>query len=359
MKALGVLSMLAASAQADPVQLRANIFAPAGVLALEAGGKTDAVSAETLVWVGDSTGDVLVIAVRGRALHDRVRGTLGRFVATLGAMRPVHVDGASARIRLPRRFDVEAIAGIPVAPEFGAHAWDWVVGGRVARRLGDYGSAGIALLEQREMGRLATEEVGGDLGLALTERSDLATKLAYDLANPGVAEATARATYRRGAIRTEVFGGYRAASHLLPATSLFTVLGDTPSWRAGAIATWRAAPRLDVIAELGIPRIATRATLRLDARGARSITGELRRDDGWTGARVAGRSTLPYALAIVVEAELVKPDGREVVWPWGIVAVRRDVGAWTGALAIEASASPADRYRVDAIAQLGRRWGIP
>ncbi|MCX5747130.1 MAG: hypothetical protein NT062_32060, partial [Proteobacteria bacterium] len=163
---LAVGSVLAVSsiASADPLRLRADALAsttsPVGLLSLEADAATSPLSAEAVVWMGDGGGDVLVIALHGKAMGDRVRGTVGRFVSMLGAMRPVHVDGASARVRLPHRFDVEVVAGIPVVPQLGGRTWDWLAGGRVARRLGDWGAVGVAVLEQREAGRLATEEVG-------------------------------------------------------------------------------------------------------------------------------------------------------------------------------------------------------
>jgi hypothetical protein len=82
--------------------------------------------------------------------------------------------------------------------------------------------------------------------------------------------------------------------------------------------------------------------------------------DMWTGARAAARIALPYALAISSELELVVPDhdrGLGVVWPWGLAAVSWDNGTWQAAVAVEASASPQDRSRVDVLGQLGRRWG--
>jgi hypothetical protein len=373
-----------ARAGADPIRLRADALAttasPAGLLTLEADGSPGrGMSAEAVVWTGtataseDARADVLVIALRTRTTDGRASGRFGRFVESLGALRPVHVDGAAGRVRLPFRMDVEAYAGIPVVPGLAtARTWDWVAGGRVARTIGDGGSIGVAYVQQRDDGRLATEEIGVDGGAALGKRDDLAAKVAYDLANPGLAQASLTASHRHEALRTDVFVSYRAASHLLPATSLFTVLGDVPAERAGTAVTWRAAPRLDVGGDLGVrrvdgdlaPELVARARLRLDPRGASALTGELRRDgigeDMWTGARGAARIALPRSLALSTELELVIPDharGRGDVWPWGLVALGWDNGAWQTALAIEASASPQDRRRVDVLMQLGRRWG--
>jgi hypothetical protein len=159
----------------------------------------------------------------------------------------------------------------------------------------------------------------------------------------------------------------------LPATSLFSVLGDVPAERAGAALNWRAAPRLDVSGDLGVrhadgavaPEIVLRAKLRLDDRGASALSAELRRDgvgeDQWTGARGVARIALPRSLVMSTELELVIPDhdrSRGAVWPWALVALGWDNGAWHAAIGCEADASPQDRRRLDVLVQLGRRWGI-
>jgi hypothetical protein len=373
--------IIGARAEGNPLQLRADALAtsasPAGLLTLEADGMLDrGLSAEAVVWMGsadDTRPDVLVMVLRAHTADGWASARLGRFVASLGALRPIQIDGAAGRLRLPLQLDIEGFAGVPVLPGLAtARAWNWIAGGRFARRIGEGGSIGVAYAQQREDGRLASEELGVDAGLALGRRDDVGAKLAYDLANPGVAEVALTASHRRKALRAELYLSYRSAAHLLPATSLFTVLGDTPAERAGVVSTWRAAPRLDVIADLGArrvdrdiaPALALRARLRLDDRGASAVTGELRRDgvgdDMWTGARCAARISLPRSFAVTTELELVRPDhdrGRGTLWPWALAALGWDDGTWQAALAVEASASPEDRRRVDVLGQLGRRWG--
>jgi hypothetical protein len=107
------------------------------------------------------------------------------------------------------------------------------------------------------------------------------------------------------------------------------------------------------------------ARLRLDARGKSMVSAELRRTGGgafgWTGARAAGRIAVTQEVAISSELEMVVPDedtGRGVVWPWGLVAASWERGAWQAAVAVEASSSADDRYRVDGLLQLARRWSV-
>ncbi len=383
--AAALLALVAAPAAADPLRLRADVLAttqsPAGLLVLDSDATMSATtSAEAIVWTaasplpGEHAGDVLVIALRTRTADGRARAELGRFVATLGALRPLQIDGAMGHVRLPYRVDVEAYAGIPVVPDTGAgRTWDWAAGARAARRLGDYGSVGVAVMEQRDHGQLASEELGVDGGAQLDKRDDLAIRGAYDLMNPGIAEITASASRRSSdSLRSELYATYREASHLLPATSLFAVLGDVPSVRGGVLVTWTAAPRLDVIGDAAAryvddgyaPAVAARGVLRLDDRGASALSGELRRagspDDAWSGARGTARIALGHELTASSELELVIPDharGRGAVWPWALAALGWDRGDWHSAFALEASASPEDRRRLDALFELGHTWG--
>ncbi|HTL38947.1 MAG TPA: hypothetical protein VL326_37705 [Kofleriaceae bacterium] len=382
---LAVALAASSTARADPLRLRGDALAtttsPAGLLTLEANGEqSSTLSAEALVWMAgqptpgeDSRGDVLVIALRARDAKGRASATLGRFVATVGALRPVHVDGAGARLRLPHRFDVEAYAGIPVVPGLATgRSWDWLAASRVSRRLGEWGSAGVAFLEQRDAGQLATRELGFDAGLAFSKSDNVAGKVAYDIANPGVAAVMLTATHRQGPVRADVFASHREASHLLPATSLFTVLGDMAAERGGTTITWRAAPRLEVIGEVAArragsdfsPELVARARLKLDDSGTSALSGEVRRDgvadDQWTGLRAAARIGLPRSLALSTELEVVIPDEdrmRGAVWPWALVALGWDRGEWHAALAAEASATPTEVRRLDVLGQVGRTFG--
>ena len=386
---LGLVATAPAAA-ADPLRLRGDALAstasPVGLLTLDGDAQaTSWLDAEALVWLGagagladaaaggDADGDALVIALRARAPGGRAEARLGRLVVTAGALRPLHLDGAAGRVRLPRRIDVEAFAGVPVVPGLTDRGWDWAAGGRVGRRLGDWGGVGVAVLERRDAGRLAVREVGVD-GAGGVGAADLTGKLAFDTIGRGVALAQASIATRRGPLRAELYGVHRGPAHLVPATSLFSVLGDVAAQRAGARATWRAAPRLDVVVDAGARAsggelgedLTARAVLRLDDRGRGALTAELQRIGGdaaaWTGVRVAARVPIAGAWVASTELELVAPDapdGRGALWPWALAALAWTRGAWDAAIAVEASASSEHRHRVDTLARIGRRWELP
>lgn len=375
-----------AAAAADPIRLRGDALAtaetPAGLLSLSARDRfAPWLSAEAVVWFGagsdrpdDATGDVLVISVEARDLQRHRAIRIGRQVVTAGALRPVHLDGAGGRIRVPWAIDVEAFGGVPVVPRFGVGAYDWLYGARLSRGLGP-ARIGVAWLERRDHGALDTRELAVDAVAALGKTLDLSAGAAYDTVQLGLAEARAAATWNRRALRLELFAVQRTAAHLLPATSLFSVLGDVPARRGGTSARWRAAPRLDVTATLAVrgldgdvaEDLAVGTRLRLDDRGASSIGLELERQGGdatgWTGARASGRWQVCATWAVAAEAELVRLDvdrGTGTLWPWGLAAVTwRPNRDWDAAAAIEASASPEVEWRIDALARLSRRWEGP
>jgi len=155
---------------------------------------------------------------------------------------------------------------------------------------------------------------------------------------------------------------------LLPATSLFSVLGDLPSLTIGATVRWRAAPRLDLLASGAGQDVAAgvggngwlRATLKLDDRGAASLGLEVRRTDipgaEWTGVRAIGALPLGKGFRYSSEIEIVvpdDPDGRGAAWPWGLSALTwRSPDGWELAGAVEASSTPQQRYEADALVRL-------
>ncbi|HTJ47220.1 MAG TPA: hypothetical protein VL463_34200 [Kofleriaceae bacterium] len=384
MKALAILiAITPAVARAEPLRLRGDAYmfstsaSSVGLVDLTAGGAiNDWLRADAVVWMGggisDHDADVLIIDAHARSPSGHGEATLGRFVLTVGALRPLHLDGADVRTYLPHRFVVEAFGGAPVVPSFGPRSWDWLAGARVGRRIGDWGSAGVAYLEERDHGELSTQELGFDAGGAIDKRTDASAKLAIDLISTAIAEAQLVGTRRFGAVRVDAYAIHRSPSHLLPATSLFSVLGDVPSERGGARMSWRAAPRLDLDADLGARRIGdevgadltARATLRLDDRGKGALGLELRREGaapGWTGVRGTARVPIDDALTASTELELVRPDSdaRGAWWPWAIGALSWKQGAWDAGVAIEASASPEHRYRVDGLARVGHTWEAP
>jgi len=368
---------------ADPLRLRADAIAdtssPAGLVILQGEDRVKPwIDAEALVWAGAKpslAGDVLVLAIRLKAPRGwaEVRG--GRFILATGAIRPVQIDGAVLTLRAPWGSAIESFGGAPVVPMFAARPYDWLAGGRVSQKLGTRVIVGASYVQRREGGEISDHEIGADAALAPARWLDIAGSGAYDLTNPGIADARVSAASRVGALRFELFASDRSPGRLLPATSLFSVLGDFPSQMVGGTVKWIAAPRLDVLASGAGQDVGAslgwngflRTTLRLDDRADGTLGLELRRVDvstaEWTGFRGVTSQPLWRALRVSSEIEVVVPDhpeGRGIAWPWGLLAIAwKSRTGWETAGAIEAAATPLHRYETNALVRLSRSWEKP
>ena len=373
----------AKSVHAQPLRLRADAVAetssPAGLIVLQGQDKLRPwIDVEGLVWGGarpDAAGDILVLALRLHDLKGRTELRAGRFVLSTGAVRPVQLDGAKALGRLPFGATIELFGGAPVVPRFAAVPYDWLAGGRVAQSIGHRATLGVSYVQRRSHAELSDEEVGADFTTMPVPWLDIAGRAAYDITSPGFAEAIASAAARTKKTRFELFAQHRSPSRLLPATSLFSVLGDFPSESLGVTVLWKAAPRLDLLASAAGQQVGDtyggnvwlRSTLRLDDLGAGYLGLEIRRQDvstaKWTGVR--GVASLPIAarFRFSTEIELALPDepaGRGIAWPWGLMAIGWRPGkGWETAAAVEAGASPQNRYEVNALLRLSRTLELP
>jgi hypothetical protein len=382
-------SWVALDAHADPLRLRGDALAetqgtsaPTGLVVLQGQDAMQAtrlsIDAEALVWAGAKpsvTGDVLVLMVRLREPHGYGEVRAGRFVVATGAVRPVQIDGVDVIARSPWGGRVEAFGGVPVVPRFGPRSYDWIAGGRLAQSIVSEATLGISYVQRRTDGEIDDEEIGADLAVAPARWLDLATFGSYDLVNPGITEARASAAARWQDWRFEIFASQLSPGRLLPATSLFSVLGDMPSQTLGATLRWRAAPRLDLLASGAAQDVGDtlggngwmRAALKLDDRGEGNLATEVRRVDlpgaQWTGVRVIAALPLGKGFRYSSELEIVvpdSPDGRGAAWPWGLTALSwRSRDSWEVAAAVEASSSPLRRYEADALVRLSRSFDAP
>jgi hypothetical protein len=331
-------------------------------------------SAETVVWLGtgEHRGDVMIISVRARTPDGYGEVRMGRLLLTAGALRPIHLDGVDASARTPWGSSLELFGGVPVVADFQPRAYDWAVGGRAAQRLGSYATAGLSYEQTRQRGAVAFEELGVDATVTPVRWLDAAFTGALDAQSWQLSNARAALAARFARLRIELFAARRSPSHLLPATSLFSTLGDVPSQRVGASVFWPAAPRLDVLAEGSVESLGgepggeglLRATLRLDDGGASAIGFEARRQSvphaSWTGVRGTARLRLTRVLGASTEIEIVAPDdprGRGVVWPWALLALRfLPVPRWELAGAIEVGASPTAVSEVSGLFRVAYVW---
>jgi hypothetical protein len=366
------------------LRLRGDAFvqtrSPVGLIVLRGEDKrTPWLDAETVTWLGaisgsdpsNVMGDVLTLSVRGRDPTTGSELRIGRMLVSMGAVRPVHIDGVRGLARAFGGTTVEAFGGFPVVQRFGYDTFDWTAGGRVGQAIGDTAALGGSYSARRRGGHRDDEEVGIDAALTPAPWLTAAGRAAYDVVSRGPTDALLSVSAQKSDVRGEIFTTHRSPGRLLPHTSIFSVLGDFAATSGGATARWRAFPRLELIAtgsvqvqggDVGGQGLG-RATLALDDTWASSIGFEARRVDfggvRWVGARAIATKQLSTAFRLATELELVRPDDDSknaqpgVLWPWALGSIAwSSLTGWEVATAIEASSGPSNREGFYALARL-------
>jgi hypothetical protein len=361
------LPLLSVLARAQPTTLTlegwGQTYRPAALANFEARAREYPwVQFEAQVWTGQiprvdgATADLVVMAARFHEPTGHLDARIGRFVLSCGAVRPVHIDGGSVRVAGTWGTSLEGFAGVPVLPRFAMRSYDWLVGGRLGQRIGDWAAFGASFVERRQYGARIDQEVGADLAAYPMRKLTFSGRFSYDLVSRGVSEVQANGSYGDVDRRIELFASARSAALILPATSLFSVLSDAVSVQAGASGRYRVAPRLRLGALAGYRaqgdlrgvRARAEATLWLDDEGASAIEGAITRDgvagQHWTGLRALFYRDLIEHVRLMAELELVRSDhdrGQGRWWPWGRISGRyvflEDFSVSVGA---EGSASP-------------------
>jgi hypothetical protein len=366
------------SAGAEPLRLRGDALvqtrSPVGLLVLRGEDKLRPwIDAETVTWVGvtsspQATGDVLTLSVRMRDAATGSEVRAGRMLVSMGAVRPLQIDGARGLVRMFGGTTVETFGGFPVVRRFDYRTFDWAAGGRVGQSIDDVVTFGASYLHRRSDAHRADEEAGADVAYTPSRWFTAAGRAAFDLVTHGPTDALASISAQKDDVRTELFTTHRSPGRLLPSTSLFSVLGDYAATSFGATTRWRAFPRLELLAT-GSGQIqdgvtggqgTARATLALDDEWAGTLGVEARRVDfgrsKWIGARVLGAVPLRWGLRVATELELVRPDdprGRGELWPWALGALAwRSESGWETAAGIEGSSGPENRAEVHLLARL-------
>lgn len=345
-----------------------------GLLVLHSGYRNSPYAdADALVWLGASQdgaqADVLVVSVRWHDPDGRHEARIGRFVLSTGAVRPVHVDGVTVRGRVPAGSSLELFAGMPVVPEFGPRSFDWLAGARVSHWVpGERLGAGVSYLQRRDAGQLDDEELGADLTAIPLDWLSLHAVGAFDLVYRGLAQARASALAHDERGELELFAERSVAARLLPATSLFSVIGAAPSSELGSDLRWHAFPRLDLGGTLALAaldtqlgyRAALRARLRLsdDAGGELGVEGARRElgAEGWTSLLLTGEVPLRGLARMHASVELVAADdprGRGALWPWARVGASTQFAThWLLAAGVGARADPEQARELEALVRV-------
>lgn len=368
----------AGSARAEPLRLRGDALAqtrsPVGLLVLQGNDKIRPwIDAETVSWLGvtdnpSPTGDVLTLSVRVRHAGSGSELRVGRMIVSGGAIRPMHLDGARGVLRSPWGTSAEAFSGSLVTRGFDQTPFSWAAGGRLSQAVTDRFVVGSSFVQARTAGELSRSEAGADLAFTPASWFTTAARSAVDLVSRRVADALVSTSVQSASSRLELFATHRSAGSLLPATSLFSVLGDYAATTVGTTVRRRLFPRLDVVATGSSQRQDTvfggqgliRTMLALDDDWAGVAGIEVRRvhfgESRWSGVRGTLALPLSTRFRAGTELELVVPDhpqGRGAVWPWALLSLGyRLPSGWDMAMGVEASSGRTYVAEVHGLARL-------
>jgi hypothetical protein len=346
-----------------------------GLLVLHSGYRNSPyVDVDALVFVGANSdglnGDVLTVSVLLREPHGWGQARVGRFIVGTGAVGPVQIDGAELVLRPFSGSHVSVFGGMPVVPEFGPRKFDWLAGGRVGQQtLDNRLTLGVSYLQRRDAGELDAEEVGADASLDATSWLSVNAIGSWSVIANGLAELRGGAHLHHADWQVELFGTRRVAARLLPATSLFSVIGAAASSTGGGELNWRAFPRLQLGGTLAIEglddewgyRAALRSTLRLADTGPGQIGVEVIRrklaDQGFVGGAIRAQVPIGLVVQANASAELVaadQPGERGKLWPWLRGGASWAVSAqWLLAAAVGLRATPEFQRDVYAMVRVG------
>jgi len=194
---------------------------------------------------------------------------------------------------------------------------------------------------------------------------------AFDLVAEGLAEIRVSALVHTERDHVELFAERRVASRLLPATSLFSVIGSTPSSEWGSVASYHLFPRLDLGGTIALStlgetlgyRAALRTRLRFsDADGGQlSVEGSRRAlaDEAWSGVLLSAELPIRVDVRLHASVELVAADhprDRGALWPWTRAGASYALGEhWLFAAGVGAKASPEVASEFEALGRVSYR----
>jgi hypothetical protein len=380
------------SSDAEPLRLRGDALvqtrSPVGLLVLRGEDRLRPwLDVETVTWMGATagggpvapSGDVLTLSVRARDVASGSEVRAGRMIVSMGAVRPVQIDGARALGRVFGGSTLEAFGGVPVVRidqgAIGAErTFAFTAGGRLGQAYG-FGAIGASYAVRRRGASRDDEEVGADVVMTPAPWFTAAGRAALDLLTRGPTDALVSVSVKKSDLRAEVFTTHRSPGRLLPSTSLFSVLGDFAATSSGSTLRWRAFPRLELVATGSVQAQASevggqgigRASLALDDEWEGSVGVELRRVDfggaRWSGARTTVSLPFGGAFRAAAELEIVRPDdprGGSDLWPWALGAISwTSASGWELASGIEASSGRTYREAIHGLARLSYAYDRP
>ncbi len=321
-----------------------------------------------------ANGDLDSFFFEGRLLKRHLLLRVGRQLAIGGAVRATQVDGIAADALIAYGLGVQAWAGVPVQPRFTAGTGDFLTGARVFWRRAFDSEVGVSYVYALRGGYLARSDVAIDGSWTPIRPVTVSGLAQWSLEEQRLAEARLQALWQINRKLQLVADVQRTAPDLfLDRSSIFSVFSEERRDEAGGEIVYRVIQPLSLEADWHWLKVegghghrgGVRATYRTPT--GNSYGTELRLltepDNGYKMARLFGIRRLPRDMRLTIDLDAywlereINAEKRSfvatVTYGWAFSP------NWEAMVAGSFGTTPYFERRMEAIARLTYRFGIP
>jgi hypothetical protein len=330
--------------------------------------------------VGDSfdghtgAGDLDSFFLEGRLLKRHVLVRVGRQLAVGGAARALQLDGLSVDAVVAHGFGTQGWIGVPVQPQFGQAAGDFMTGARLFWRHAFDSEVGASYVYILRRGYLSREDLAFDGSWTPLRPVTLSGLFQYSIAGDRVAEGRLAALWQIDRkLQVTADYQYTAPDLFLDQSSIFAVFAEENRNEAGGEVVYKLLPQLTLDGDLhwlhvdggAGARGGVRATYRMPT--GTNYGAEFRvldqPDNGYTLARVFGVRKLPRNLTVTLDLDAYWLQQEINNYKHSFVATLTGGWGfrpnWEAMLAGSLGTTPYYEHRTEIIARLVYRFGIP
>ena len=319
-------------------------------------------------------GDVDSIFFEGRVLKRHLLLRVGRQLAVGGALRATQLDGIAADGVVAYGFGAQAWAGVPVQPRFSQASGDFLTGARLFWRHSFDSEAGASFVYALRRGYIARRDVAFDGSWTPLRPLTVNGLFQWSLEEQRLAEARVQALWQASSKLQLVGDVARTAPDLfIDRSSIFAVFSEERRDEAGGEVVYRLLQPVTLDADwhwLWLEgghghRGGARATYRTPTGG--SYGAEFRfvtePDNGYKLARLFGIRRLPRDITLTLDLDAywleqeINADKHSLVGT--LTAGWAFLPNWEAMLAGSLGTTPYFERRMEAIARVTYRFGIP
>jgi hypothetical protein len=269
-----------------------------------------------------SSGDLNLAYVEGLTLERHLRVRLGRQLLVGGGSRLLAIDGLFAEVKAGYGLGLSAFLGKPVVRRFSNYSHgDFASGGRLFFAPTTDLQAGVSFTHVGDGNAVVRQDVGVDARWNLWRMLTLTGNVLWSVVEGRLAELDLGPRWQP-LPELEVAAAWRrtAPDLFLPRTSIFSVFAESQRDDLGGTIQYQVTRALSVLGDGHVLWLNSQtgydlglaATVQPGRSTGASLTTQVRRlsvpVNGYTQARVAGRTTLPVGLSVYADVDLYVLD---------------------------------------------------